>query len=307
MGLVKVHHAAPTGRRYGLEAVPSTSPTTVFTSDGVDIAVHDFGGTGPPVVMAHATGLHGLVWSPVSASLDDGFRCVSFDQRGHGHSGDPPDLDFDWRGFGRDAAAVVHGLGLGRPFGVGHSSGAAGLLLAEEAAPGTFAALYCYEPIVVPADPPLGRDEANWLAAGARRRRDVFESRQQAFDHYRWKGPFARWDDGALHRYVDHGFADLPDGEVRLRCRPENEALVYEMATANDCFARLGEIRCPVMLARGSESDGLGPDTVEAMEARLGRVSTEVLDGLTHFGPLEDPPLVAAAIRSFLDTAGGAG
>ncbi|MDQ6909370.1 MAG: alpha/beta fold hydrolase [Actinomycetota bacterium] len=142
--------------------------STVMTSDGVEVAVHELGGSGAPVVLAHATGLHGMVWRPVATQVGPELRCVSFDQRGHGDSGAPPALDFDWRGFGLDALAVVGGLGLRRPFGVGHSSGAAGLLLAEEAAPGTFAALYCYEPVVVPADPPLGRDEANWLAAGAR-------------------------------------------------------------------------------------------------------------------------------------------
>jgi len=274
----------------------------VITSDGVEVAVHDLGGNGPPVVMAHATGLHGLVWAPAAAALGDEVRCVSFDQRGHGRSGDPPDLDFDWHGFGRDVVAVIDALGLQHPIGVGHSSGAAGLLLAEEAHPGTFAALYCYEPIVVPADPPLGRDEANWLAAGARRRRDDFESREQAYDHYRSRGLFARWDDEALRFYVENGFEDTPDGGVRLACRPENEALVYEMATANDCFARLGDVRCPVMLAQGSDSDGLAPATVEAMEGRLTQVTTEVLEGLRHFGPLEDPRRVAASIRTFLAT-----
>ncbi len=299
-----MHHVIGAPPRYGLRPVALTPPTTVITSDGVGVAVHDLGGNGRPVVMAHATGLHGLVWAPAATALGDEFRCVSFDQRGHGRSDHPPDHDFDWHGFGRDVVAVIDGLGLERPFGVGHSSGAAGLLLAEEATPGTFAALYCYEPIVVPADPPLGRDEANWLAVGARRRRDRFESRQQAYEHYRSKGLFAHWDDAALRLYVDHGFDDDPDGGVRLACRPESEALVYEMATANDCFARLGEVRCPVMLAQGSHSDGLAPATVEAMQGRLAQVTTEVLAGLRHFGPLEDPSRVAASIRSFLHTVG---
>ncbi len=287
-----------------------TPTATVTTSDGVEVAVHDLGARhlgGPrrPVVLAHATGLHGMVWQPVASRLDPvgaaaEFRCVAFDQRGHGDSSDPPGLDFDWTGFGRDAIAVVEGLGLERPFGVGHSSGAAGLLLAEEAVPGTFAALYCYEPVVVPADPPLGRDEANWLAAGARRRRESFESRQAAHDHYAAKLPFRRWSPDALRQYVDHGFADVPGGGVTLKCRPANEALVYEMATANDCFARLGEVRCPVRLVCGGDSDGLAPDTVEAMERRLPRGTTEVLAGLSHFGPLEDPSAVAGSIASFL-------
>jgi len=283
----------------------------VTSSDGVTVAVHDLGaaagaigGDGGDVVMAHATGLHARVWQPVATQLADEFRCVAFDQRGHGDSGEPPGADFDWRGFGRDALAVIAGLGLHRPFGVGHSSGAAGLLLAEEAAPGTFAALYCYEPIVVPADPPLGRDEANWLAAGARRRRATFASREQALEHYRGKGPFRSWSPDALRLYVEYGFVDVAGGGVALKCRPENEALVYEMATANDCFARLDQVRCPVHLVQGSDTDGLSPATVEAMEARLPVVTTEVIPGLSHFGPAEDPPAVAASIRSFLSAAG---
>src|SRR5215210_4499717 len=149
MRLADLHHAARTSRRpvgpvpYRLNVVAPSAPPTVTTADGVAIAVHHLGGSGPPVVMAHATGLHGLVWSPLAAALSDELTCIAFDQRGHGRSGDPPGLDFDWAGFGRDAIAVVDGLGLERPLGVGHSSGAAGLLLAEEARPGTFAGLYC--------------------------------------------------------------------------------------------------------------------------------------------------------------------
>ncbi|MDQ6909371.1 MAG: alpha/beta hydrolase [Actinomycetota bacterium] len=110
-----------------------------------------------------------------------------------------------------------------------------------------------------------------------------------------------------MRHYVDYGFADLPGGGVGLKCQPQHEALVYEMATANDCFARLGEVRCPVLLAFGSHSDGLAPATIEAMEARLPSVGTEVLADLGHFGPLEDPAAVAGSIRSFMEGSGEAG
>ena len=281
----------------------------VRTTDGVEVAVHDLGGSGPPVLFAHATGLHGLVWEPVAVELADGLWSVSFDHRGHGDSGLPPGLDFDWRGLARDVLAVAAALpavagpaaaGLTRPLlGVGHSSGASALLLAEQARPGTFRAVYCYEPIVVAADPPLGRDTGNWLAAGARRRREVFGSRAEAHDHYASKPPFARWAPGSLRAYVDHGFEDDPGGTVRLKCRGENEALVYEMASAHDGFARMSEVACPVLLASGSDSDALGPAVVRSLEERLPDSRTEVLPGLGHFGPLEDPPAVAASIKRF--------
>lgn len=275
----------------------------VRTSDGIEIAIHDLGGSGPPVLFAHATGLHGLVWQPVAARLAPAFRCVSFDHRGHGDSDGAPGLDFDWHGLGRDALAVAEALG--SPLvAVGHSSGAAALLLAEQARPGTFAALYCYEPIVVAADPPLGRDTGNWLAAGARRRREVFASHAEAHDHYSAKPPFARWAPEALASYVDNGFEDLPDGTVRLKCRGESEALVYEMASAHDGFARMSDVRCPVLLASGSDSDALGPAIIRSLQDRLPDSRTEELPRIGHFGPLEDPPAVAASIERFLADVG---
>ncbi len=277
--------------------MPSSS-SLVQAADGVAVAVHDLGGTGPPIVFAHATGLHGLVWRVVAAHLADAFACTSFDERGHGDSGLPEGLDFDWRGFARDALAVVDGLAAG-PFGVGHSSGATGLLLAEQARPGTFRRLYCYEPVVVPADPPLGRDIGNWLAAGARRRREVFASREEARRHYQGKRPFDRWAPEALVAYVDHGFADEADGTVRLKCRGEHEALVYEMASAHDGFGRMGEVRCPVLVARGGDTEAMSPPALSGLVERLPDARVEVLPGLGHFGPLEDPAAVAASIRAF--------
>ena len=276
-----------------------SSSSRVQAADGAVVAVHDLGGTGPSVVFAHATGLHGLVWRPLAAHLADAVSSTAFDERGHGDSGLPPDLDFDWRGFALDALAVVDAVATA-PFGVGHSSGATALLLAEQARPGTFRALYCFEPVIVPADPPLGRDLGNWLAAGARRRREVFASREEALANYVGKPPFDRWAPEALAEYVEHGFTDQPDGSVRLKCRGEHEALVYEMATAHDGFARLGEVRCPVLVARGGDTEAMSPPALSGLVERLPDARVELLPGLGHFGPLEDPAAVAASIRRFV-------
>ena len=106
-------------------------------SDGFAVAAWDLGGDGEPVVMAHATGFHGLVWWPLANALPE-FHCYSFDERGHGDSIRPPEHSYDWTGFADDALAVVDGFALDRPFGVGHSAGGAALLMAEAFRPGTF-------------------------------------------------------------------------------------------------------------------------------------------------------------------------
>jgi pimeloyl-ACP methyl ester carboxylesterase len=275
-----------------------TAPTFVTTVDGLAVAVHELGGAGPPLLMVHAAGLHGLVLAPLARRLA-GLHCVALDGRGHGDSPLPADHPLDWYGLAADVLAVVDGLGFDHPCAFGHSSGGTAVLLAEQARPGTFAAIYCYEPVIVAADPPLGRDHNSVLGARARHRRASFPSRREALEHYASKPPLDAVDPEALRAYVDGGFDDDGAGGVRLKCRPEDEATVYEMATAHDAYARLPDVICPVAVACGSESDGCPPARGQSYVDLLPRGHSEVLPGLGHLGPLERPDLVAASIDGF--------
>ena len=275
--------------------------TSVVASDGVAVAVHDLGGRGAPLVMAHAAGLHGLVFTPLARELTGTFRCVAFDARGHGDSTLPPGHPLDWHGFAADVLAVVDGMGLEGACGFGHSSGGTAVLMAEQARPGTFAALYCYEPVLVAADPPLGRDDDSVLAARVRRRRRSFASREEARRHYASRPPFDTVHPEVLRAYVDHGFVaeDDGDGPVRLKCRPEDEATVYETATAHDAWVRLPEVACPVAVACGTASGGRPPQRGRSHVERLPQGHGEVLDGLGHLGPLDRPDQLAASMMAF--------
>ncbi len=289
-------------------------PLTVPSTDGVSIELHDLGGTGPTLLFAHPTGFHGLVWNPLFAHLP-GFHGWAPDLRGHGGSTPPDHGDFDWSGFGADILAVVDAIGPtsshtadSSVVAVGHSKGGAALLLAEQARPGTFASLYLYEPVVLPGDPtgPDGQPLQNPLAAGARRRRTRFASRDEAYGIFAAKPPLSALDPDALHAYVDHGFVDATDEDgnpvVELACTPEHEALTYEGGLAHRAFDHLDEVACPVVVATGDPDDigpaAFAPPIVESLpDGRL-----EVFPSLGHFGPLEDPALVAAAIRRAFDT-----
>jgi pimeloyl-ACP methyl ester carboxylesterase len=268
------------------------------TPDGVGIAYYELGGSGPPLLLAHATGFCGAVFGPLAARLADRYRCVAFDERAHGNSDRPGGDDFGWYGFAADVLAVVDELGLERPGGVGHSCGAAAVLLAEQARPGTFESLYCYEPILWPGDDPraLG-PEGNPLAAGALRRREVFGSRAEALQNFSTRGPFDRLHPEVLAAYVDNGFGPGPDG-IRLRCRRDDEAQVYGHAMAHDTFAQLGRVRCPVTLACGAETDAVGPEVLGLLAERIAVGRVEVLEGIGHFGPLEDPDALAASVAA---------
>lgn len=247
------------------------------------------------MVLCHATGFHGRVWLPVARRLP--FHSFAPDLRGHGDSS-APDGDLAWQGFAEDVLAVLDALGLDDVLAVGHSKGGAALLLAEQTRPGTFRALYCYEPVVFPTLPEdRVHHGGNPLAEGALRRRPAFPSIEAAVDNYAAKPPFSALHPDALDAYVRYGFAPDPEG-IRLKCRPEVEAQVYRMGNQHGAFDRLGEVQCPVTVAVG-EVTPFGPAAVaEAVASRLPRGTLEEHPDLGHFGPLEDPGRIAARITA---------
>ena len=294
----------------------------IASTDGVTVALHDLGGDGPPLLLCHPTGFHGLAWAPVAAALSDVAHCWALDFRGHGDSNLPASGSLDWQGMADDVRAVLDhlgGSGDGRPSGVGHSMGGTALFLTEQAHPGTWSSLWCYEPIVfprldeagaieVPPDgaPPGGRPardlprpRQNPLAAASRRRKAVFPNREAALQNYASKPPLDVLDPAALAAYVDHGFRDRPDGSVELKCAPETEARVFESGVGHDAFAGLGAVTCPTVVA--ASGDGAPPARVAALVAEgLPNGRLERFPELTHFGPLEAPVVVAASIRASL-------
>jgi pimeloyl-ACP methyl ester carboxylesterase len=140
----------------------------------------------------------------------------------------------------------------------------------------------------------------NPLAAGARKRRATFASKDAAFDNYAGKPPFNLLDPAALRAYVEHGFAAQPDGSVRLKCEPEHEARTYDMGMRHDAYDNLPTVECPVTVVCGEVTDAFPESVITMVADRLPKGRTEVMPGLGHFGPLQDPAAVAASIEAAL-------
>ena len=283
------------------------------TPDGLGIAVYDFGGCGPDLLLAHATGFCAEVFSPLARVLGDRHHCWGLDLRGHGRSDRPGDGNFAWSGFATDVLAVIGHLGLHRPRAFGHSCGGASALLAEEAAPGSFSSLYCFEPVVFPETAGgIGAvlAEDNPLSNGARRRRDTFPSAEDAFVNFASKPPFSDLDPEVLRCYVEAGFEPVPAAEggdgrsIRLLCRREDEAEIYARGASHGAFGHLHEIGCHVTLGCGEVTDAFGRPFLDADAAQLRHATVEVIPGIGHFGPLQRPDLVGAVVAAAFDAVG---
>lgn len=266
----------------------------VPSTDGVQVAVHDLGGEGPPLLMVHANGFCAGTFVPMVSVLAARFRCWAIDLRGHGETLTSPSVDYRWDGFSDDVLAAVDDLGIEGAYGFGHSCGASALLGAEARWPGAFRSLYCFEPILWPEPPELG-PRMN-LIEGAMRRKEVFESREQAYTNFAAKPPLSSLSPDALRSYVECGFADQPDGTIRLKCRRETESTIYRTGLTHHGFSRLMQVGCPVVVARGGHSMALDESVVERQVQMLPDGRTEHFESLGHLGPLESPSLVAAAV-----------
>jgi pimeloyl-ACP methyl ester carboxylesterase len=274
----------------------------VTAGDGARLASLGLAGDRPPGILAvHATGFCKELWQPVLDPLLASHPAVAVDQRGHGDS-PPIEAPFDWWVLGHDVLAVIDQTRWTETLGVGHSSGAAALVLAELVRPRTFTGLVLIEPIVFPG--PFFRAAENPMSARALRRRSTFPSPQSALESYLGRGPFARWDDDVVHRYVEYGFRAGSAGGWTLKCAPHQEAEFYRGATLHGAWERLGEVGCPVVLVGGSDSESHPKSFLRAQADRFPTASVHIVEGATHFVPMEQPDAVALLIREALRGSG---
>ncbi len=270
---------------------------TFHTINGVRLALYERAGAGQPLLFVHANGFHARCWDQVIARLP-GRRCYAPDLRGHGRS-DKPDPPYDWRVFGQDIAGLARALGLRGAVGVGHSLGGHAVALAAALAPGAFGRLLLIDPVILPPAVYRLPAPAEHFAA---RRRDRWESPAAMEQRFGARPPFSRWDPAVLHDYCLHGLLPAPDGAgFVLACPPAVEAAIYQTGNRADIYAEIATVDIPVVVMRAGQparslDDMAGSPTAPDLAQRFPRGRDIHLPQHTHFIPMEDPALVAAAL-----------
>ncbi len=269
------------------------TPRDLPGHNAVSIRVWDYGGHGPPLMLAHCTGTVSRVWDPLVPPLLERFHVYAHDTRGHGDSGKPRGPGaYTWINTGHDLNAVIDALGLARPIlGVGHSAGAAQIAYAEWLRPGTFSRVVLIDPIIGPAE--FFRAD-NPLAELARRRRDVFESRDAARARWASRPPLGDWDPRALDAYVNFGLRDREDGRVELKCPRDIEADTFAHSGSTDLYDHLGDLDFDVTLVTSDNSNVR--HLAQLQRPRYRRCQYIELHGPSHFIPQEVPDEVARIV-----------
>ncbi len=92
--------------------------------DGQQIYYEDTGGAGPAVIFSHGILLDGTMFAPQVAALRGKYRCITWDQRGHGKTAGATLAPFTYYDSANDLAGLIEFLGLDSAVLVGMSQGA---------------------------------------------------------------------------------------------------------------------------------------------------------------------------------------
>ncbi|MNK92857.1 Haloalkane dehalogenase [compost metagenome] len=268
---------------------------------GGEMAVLDFGDPARPVdlVFAHANGFNAYAYRSLLQPLSGALRIWAPDLRGHGRSRLPaePAGRRSWKDHRDDLIALLDAVD-GPPVALaGHSIGGTSSLLAAAERPERVSRLLLLDPVIWRREmvlvmnlPLVGRlADRNPIVAGTRRRRALFDSREQAQAAYRGRGAFKGWSDMMLADYLVDGLTETDRG-FELTCSPAWEASNYA-AQAHNPWRALRRFSGSVRILKA----GCGAlCAVPAGEGGARRVETVAGGG--HLFPMTHPDIVRDAL-----------
>lgn len=269
----------------------------------------------PVIHFAHANGMPSAVYQPFFESLAEFFTIEYIAMLGA-----TPDYPVDnhWRSLTQQIIDSVKNTcekhEVSQVIGVGHSLGAMCTLQALYRAPTHFAQ-------AVLMDPPwiYGKVSLLWHLAKtadklpfmnhrlidklspagvSKYRRDVWDSRAEAYEKMRHKGFFKNFDERSFQGYIDHGLHLRADGKVTLAIPKANEVAVFRTNPSWYWLAPNRAPKPPVTLIIGADSLFLKRRFPQQVTSRLGIPYQTHAGG--HMFPLEQPESVAQQVLTVI-------
>ena len=261
--------------------------------DGLRLHHLDWGTPGRlPALFLHGGGQTARTWDLVCLALRHNLHCIALDQRGHGDSEWAYDFTYAPEAHAGDFAALLDHLGVARALVVGMSMGCINGLTFALRHPERVAGF-----VAVDAGP--------WVQMeGGRRIVDFVREADGGVDLDAWIAAARRFnprrDPRLLRRSLLHNLRELPDGTLTWktdrRRPPDLGALASRLEALRE---RIAEIRCPVLILRGSESDVFLDADAQRFADALPDARWVRIQGAGHTVQGDQPAALVHEIRAF--------
>jgi pimeloyl-ACP methyl ester carboxylesterase len=296
------------GERF--DELPPDDLSPVVSFDGTLLEVRAAGDPDKPVlVFAHGHSVDMTTWHYQWKELSGDFRCVLFDQRGHGRSGPAANGDLSLQAMGRDLEAVIEAtVPKGRSVVVlGHSMGGMSLLALAEARPDLFGSRIAGVVLADTAAAELVRGAAGalglrlvslaptvtrWVAQTITRER--IRSRASKSD--------LAYLIARLTNFGPHASPSMVEYVVDVSMRSPMEVWTDGVAALIEMDLRhaIEHVRCPSLVLVGDLDRLTPPSSALAIKDKLPDGRLVVLKGAGHMAPMERHEQFNAVLRRFL-------
>lgn len=261
--------------------------------NGIDFNCRVDGREGAPwVTLSHALANNLTLWDDVVEALQDDYRILRYDQRGHGRSAAPPG-PYSFPMLISDAIGLLDAYGIARTHWIGLSiGGMIGYGLALEH-PDRLASL-----IACDSRPDAPPDYAAY-----------FQSR---IDKARDKG-MAGLVDSTIERWFT---AESVAGDIPVLAKVRDMIRTTDPVGHEGCCEalktlaygpRLPGITVPTLILGGEKDKGAPPEALRAAADSIPGAEHAVIPGAGHITALENPDAFIEAVRTFLGKQEAAG
>lgn len=252
--------------------------------NGQRLYFEDTGGSGPAIIFSHGLLMDLTMFAPQVAQLRDRYRCISWDERGHGATASDHIEPFSYYDSADDLAALLAHLGVERAVLAGMSQGGYLSLRCALTHPEVVRALILIDTQAQTEDPQK--------TGGYKQMMDVWA--QQGLPD-----PIAAIVEQTI---LGNGWAGAEAWKQKWRqWRPHNLLACFQtLVDRDDISARLGAIPVPALVIHGDADIAITLDRARDMAKRLPHAELVTIAGGGHAANLTHPDPVNAAIERFL-------
>lgn len=252
--------------------------------NGQRIGYEDSGGHRPALVFSHGIFMDRTMFDPQVVALTPDYRCIRWDQRGHGATG-PATALFTYWDSADDAIGLLDHLGVDRAVFVGMSQGGFISLRAALRHPERVAAL-------VLIDSQAGAEDPEALT-GYRAAAEIGEAHGLVDEVAQMAAAIIIGPASEITAHWMARWREEPPGRLPL--------LIDVLGAREDITARLQEISCPALVIHGEDDAAISMELAQQLAHGLpGCARLLPIPGAGHAANLTHPQPVNAALRDFL-------
>ncbi len=244
----------------------------------------DSGGTGPTVIFSHGLLMDGSMFAPQVAALKSRYRCIVWDERGHGQTATGECASFSYYDSANDLAALLAHLGIQQAVLAGMSQGGYLSLRCALTHPALVRALILIDTQAMPEDPvKMPAYQAmlqDWATNGLSDQ--TASTIETIILGPQWAGAAAwraKWKNAAP--------ADLLQSFQTL-------------GTRDDISEQMGRIAVPTLVLHGDSDHAIELPRAKAMADAIPNAQLVLVPGAGHASNLTHPQVVNPAIEAFL-------